>query len=258
MPGLGRRGGRHHSVLLVMLMSQPRIFFSMSRDGLLPPNVSKVHPKFGTPYITTIITCVIVALVAGVTQIQVVGEMTSIGTLFAFVVVCAAVLVLRAKRPDAQAAVPRAVRPVFPVLGIVSCSYLMLSLPVLTWVRFLVWLEHRHGHLLVLRPHAQPARECGRGAGAARRCSRSRTSSLVFGALGLFNGVCMFLLGLFTELGVTTETTAKWAELDALTTRFLGVGVTAETADTFGLQVLGVGAAVFVAGWVLAKVSGEK
>ena len=78
---------------------------------------------------------------------------------------------------------------------------------------------------------------------------------LVFGALGLFNGVCMFLLGLLTELGVTTETTAKWAELDALTTGFLGVGVTAETADTFGLQVLGVGAAVFVAGWVLAKVS---
>ena len=76
-------------------------------------------------------------------------------------------------------------------------------------------------------------------------------------ALGLFNGVCMFLLGLLTELGVTTETTAKWAELDALTTRFLGVGVTAETADTFGLQVLGVGVAVFVAGWVLARVSGE-
>ena len=90
------------SVLLVMLMSQPRIFFAMSRDRLLPPGVSKVHPKFGTPYITTIITCVIVALVAGLTQIQVVGEMTSIGTLFAFVVVCAAVLVLRAKRPEAK------------------------------------------------------------------------------------------------------------------------------------------------------------
>jgi len=67
----------------------------MSRDGLLPQAVSKVHPRFGTPYITTIITCVAVAIVAGLTQIQVVGEMTSIGTLFAFVVVCAAVLVLR-------------------------------------------------------------------------------------------------------------------------------------------------------------------
>src|SRR5215218_1891333 len=75
------------SVLLVMLMSQPRIFFAMSRDQLLPAGVSKVHPTFRTPYITTIITCVIVAIVAGFTKIQVVGEMTSIGTLFAFVVV---------------------------------------------------------------------------------------------------------------------------------------------------------------------------
>ena len=89
-----------------MLMSQPRIFFAMSRDGLLPRGVSKVHPKFGTPYITTIITCVVVAIVAGLTQIQVVGEMTSIGTLFAFVVVCAAVLVLRYQAARGAPAVP--------------------------------------------------------------------------------------------------------------------------------------------------------
>ena len=129
------------SVLLVMLMSQPRIFFAMSRDRLLPPGVSKVHPRFGTPYITTIITCVIVALVAGLTQIQVVGEMTSIGTLFAFVVVCAAVLRLRQTRPDARRPFRVPFGPIFPILGIVSCAYLMLSLPVLTWVRFLVWLD---------------------------------------------------------------------------------------------------------------------
>src|SRR5919107_4382953 len=129
------------SVLLVMLMSQPRIFFAMSRDQLLPAGVSKVHPRFGTPYLTTIITCVIVAIVAGFTKIQVVGEMTSIGTLFAFVVVCAAVLVLRVKRPEARRPFRVPFGPVFPVLGIVSCSYLMLSLPVLTWVRFLVWLD---------------------------------------------------------------------------------------------------------------------
>ncbi len=129
------------SVLLVMLMSQPRIFFAMSRDNLLPQGVSKVHPKFGTPYITTTITCVLVALVAGVTQIQVVGEMTSIGTLFAFVVVCAAVLMLRAKRPEAKRPFRVPFGPIFPVLGILSCAYLMLSLPVLTWVRFLVWLD---------------------------------------------------------------------------------------------------------------------
>jgi basic amino acid/polyamine antiporter, APA family len=245
------------SVLLVMLMSQPRIFFAMSRDGLLPALVSKVHPRFGTPYITTIITCVIVALVAGVTEIQVVGEMTSIGTLFAFVVVCASVLMLRVKRPDAHRPFRVPGGPIFPILGIVSCTYLMLSLPVITWVRFLVWLNI--GFVIYWfygRTHSPLA-----SAEETRRRTPLRAVAnfvLVFGALGLFNGVCMFLLGLLTELGVTTETTAKWAELDALTTRFLGVGVTAETADTFGLQVLGIGVAVFVAGWVLAKVSGEK
>ena len=90
------------SVLLVMLMSQPRIFFSMSRDHLLPAGVSKVHPRFGTPYITTIITGLVVAVFAGLLRIDVVGEMTSIGTLFAFVVVCLAVMILRIKRPDAH------------------------------------------------------------------------------------------------------------------------------------------------------------
>jgi APA family basic amino acid/polyamine antiporter len=245
------------SVLLVLLMSQPRIFFAMSRDGLLPTAVSKVHPRFGTPYITTMITCVIVALVAGVTQIQVVGEMTSIGTLFAFVVVCASVLMLRIKRPDAHRPFRVPGGPIFPILGIISCAYLMLSLPVITWVRFLVWLNI--GFVIYWfygRTHSPLA-----NADEARRRTPLQAVAnfvLVFGVLGLFNGLCMSLLGLLTEMGVTTETTAKWAELDALTTRFLGVGVTAETADTFGLQVLGVAIAVFVAGWVLAKVSGEK
>ena len=129
------------SVLLVMLMSQPRIFFAMSRDGLLPQGVSKVHPRFQTPYITTIITCVIVAIVAGLVPIQVVGEMTSIGTLFAFVVVCMAVMVLRVTRPDAHRPFRVPGGPVIPVLGVLSCLYLMVSLSVMTWVRLLVWLD---------------------------------------------------------------------------------------------------------------------
>ena len=99
------------SVLLVMLLSQPRIFFAMSRDRLLPPGVSKVHPKFRTPYITTMITGVIVAIVAGFTPIQVLGEMTSIGTLFAFVVVCVAVIILRRQASGRAPAVQGAVRP---------------------------------------------------------------------------------------------------------------------------------------------------
>jgi len=128
------------SVLLVMLMSQPRIFFSMSRDRLLPQNVSKVHPKFGTPYITTIITCVIVALVAGLTQIQVVGEMTSIGTLFAFVVVCAAVLIMRKRYPDHPRPFRCPMVPLVPILGVLTCLLLMFSLPVANWWRLFVWL----------------------------------------------------------------------------------------------------------------------
>jgi APA family basic amino acid/polyamine antiporter len=241
------------SVLLVMLLAQPRIFFAMSRDGLLPTAVSKVHPRFGTPYITTIITCIVVALIAGVTQIQTVGEMTSIGTLFAFVVVCSAVLMLRFKRPDAHRPFRVPFGPIFPILGILSCAYLMLSLPVITWVRFLVWLNigliiywfYGRSH----SPLADPEE-------ARRRTPLQSFANfvLVFGALAIFNGACLFLLGLLTKLGVTTETLAKWSEFADLT----GLNVTAETADTFGLQVLGVAIGVFVIGWVLARVSGEK
>jgi basic amino acid/polyamine antiporter, APA family len=230
------------SVLLVMLMSQPRIFFAMSRDQLLPPGVSRVHPRFGTPYITTIITCVLVAIVAGLTQIQVVGEMTSIGTLFAFVVVCAAVLVLRVKRPEARRPFRVPLGPVFPVLGILSCLYLMLSLPVLTWVRFLVWLNI--GMVIYWfygRVHS-PLTDVSE---ASRRSPLAAFGNFVtvLGALGLFNGFFMTVLGLMTAAGITTETTAKWHE----------IGVTARESDTVGLAVLGVGLALFLVGLGIAR-----
>jgi hypothetical protein len=239
------------SVLLVMLMSQPRIFFAMSRDGLLPRGVSKVHPKFGTPYITTIITCVVVALVAGVTQIQVVGEMTSIGTLFAFVVVSAAVLVLRVQRPDAHRPFKVPGGFVVPILGIASCLYLMLSLPVITWIRFLVWLDigifiywfYGRNHSPLVNP--------------AEHAARSSTESggnfvTMLGALLLFNAFFITVLGFMTVLGVTSETSAKWHELDVLLQR-IGLGVTPESADRFGLQMLGVGLVVFVIGRLIAR-----
>jgi APA family basic amino acid/polyamine antiporter len=230
------------SVLLVMLMSQPRIFFAMSRDGLLPKGVSKVHPRFGTPYITTIITCVVVAIVAGLTQIQVVGEMTSIGTLFAFVVVCAAVLVLRIQRPEAHRPFRVPGGFLFPVLGIVSCLWLMLSLPVLTWVRFLVWLDI--GILIYWfygRIHSPLA---NRAEQAAQSGALAAGNFLTMaGWLTLFNGLCITMLAYMTEFGVTTEVTAKWAE----------IGVTPENADGLGLRVLVVGAVVWVVGRVLAK-----
>jgi basic amino acid/polyamine antiporter, APA family len=235
------------SVLLVMLMSQPRIFFAMSRDRLLPPGVSKVHPRFGTPYITTIITCVIVALVAGLTQIQVVGEMTSIGTLFAFVVVCAAVLRLRQTRPDA----PRPFRvpfgPVFPILGILSCSYLMLSLPVITWVRFLVWLDIG---LLIYWFYGRTHSPLADQREASRRTPLQALANFITiaGLLLIFNAACITILGYMTQFGVTTETLAKWSE----------IGVTAEQADAFGLRFLVVSVAVWAVGFGLTKASGEK
>ena len=230
------------SVLLVMLMSQPRIFFAMSRDGLLPRGVSKVHPRFGTPYITTIITCVVVAIVAGLTQIQVVGEMTSIGTLFAFVVVSAAVLVLRYKRPDAHRPFRVAGGPVIPILGILSCLYLMLSLPVITWVRFLVWLDIGiFIYWFYGRSHSPLADQ-------VEQRSRPAVESLgnfvtMLGMLTLFNGFFMTLLGYMTEFGITTETTAKWQE----------IGVTPDSADTLGLQVLAIGLGIFIVGWLVTR-----
>jgi APA family basic amino acid/polyamine antiporter len=128
------------SVLLVLLMGQPRILFAMSRDGLLPEALSKVHARFRTPYVTTWITGAIVAVSAALTPINVVAELCSIGTLFAFIIVCAGVIVLRFTRRDMVRPFRAPLTPLLPALGILLCGYLMLSLPLITWLRFLVWL----------------------------------------------------------------------------------------------------------------------
>ena len=174
------------------------------------------------------------------TQIQIVGEMTSIGTLFAFVVVCAAVLMLRFKRPDAHRPFRVPLGPVFPILGILSCAYLMLSLPVITWVRFLVWLNIG---LIIYWFYGRTHSPLANAEESRRRTPLQSLANfvLVFGALGLFNGVCMFLLGLLTELGVTTETTAKWSELNELTERWLGFNVQVTAGDRRHLRAAGAG-----------------
>ena len=128
------------SVVLVMLMGQPRVFFSMARDGLLPPIFGKVHPKFQTPYVTTILTGSVAALVSGFFPINLLGELVSIGTLFAFVVVSAGILMLRYKRPELPRPFKTPFVPLVPLLGIGVCGYLMYNLPVDTWYRLLAWL----------------------------------------------------------------------------------------------------------------------
>ena len=128
------------SVILVMLLGQSRVFYSMARDGLLPPFVNKVHPKFQTPYITSIATGLVVAIVSGLLTVREAGSLVSIGTLLAFVIVSLGVLVLRVREPN----LPRvfktpAVWFVAPA-GAVSALYLMASLPGRTWVRLAIWL----------------------------------------------------------------------------------------------------------------------
>ncbi len=128
------------SVLLVFQLGQPRIFMSMARDGLLPPFFAKVHPKFKTPYVGTIITGIFVATFAAFANIAEVVDLTNIGTLFAFILVSVGVIVLRRTDPDR----PRPFRvpwvPFTPMISVVACFYLMYKLPGVTWIRFGVWL----------------------------------------------------------------------------------------------------------------------
>jgi amino acid transporter len=128
------------AVLLVFQLGQPRIFFAMSRDGLLPKVFASIHPRFRTPHVTTILAGVFVGGFAGFMDINEAVELTNIGTLFAFILVGLGIIILRHIEPGR----PRPFRcpgvPIVPLLGVLSCAYLMAQLPLLTWVRFVVWL----------------------------------------------------------------------------------------------------------------------
>ena len=132
--------GGYASVIMVMLMGQSRVFFSMSKDGLIPKIFSNVHSKFGTPSKSNLLFMVFVSLFAAFVPARVVGEMTSIGTLFAFILVCIGIIILRKRMPDLPRAFKVPLVPLIPILGVAVCLGMMVFLPLDTWVRLLVWM----------------------------------------------------------------------------------------------------------------------
>jgi APA family basic amino acid/polyamine antiporter len=128
------------SVILVMLMGQSRVFFSMSKDGLIPRIFSSVNPKTQTPAKNNLLFMLFVSLFAAFVPARVVGEMTSIGTLFAFILVCIGVWVMRVKMPELKRSFKTPLVPLVPILGIFTCLFMMVFLPMDTWIRLLVWM----------------------------------------------------------------------------------------------------------------------
>jgi APA family basic amino acid/polyamine antiporter len=128
------------STMLVQMLGQTRIFYSMSRDGLLPPVFSRVHPRFRTPHLSTAVTATICALVAGFTPIGLLGQLVAIGTLLAFVLVCLGVLLLRRTSPHIERPFRTPWVPAVPILGAAICLLQMVALPWATWERLLIWL----------------------------------------------------------------------------------------------------------------------
>ncbi|PPG69697.1 amino acid permease [Rathayibacter rathayi] len=147
------------TVVLTLLIGATRIIFAMARDGLLPQRLAAVHPRLRTPWFTSVVVTVVVALLAGLTPIGVLEEMVNIGTLSAFVLVSVGVVVLRRKRPDLKRGFRVPLNPWLPLLSALICTYLMLNLSIETWLRFLIWLAVGFGiYVAYSRSHAKIGR----------------------------------------------------------------------------------------------------
>jgi APA family basic amino acid/polyamine antiporter len=199
----------HTAVLLVFQLGQPRILFAMSRDGLLPPVFARVHHRFRTPWAATLLTGVFVASVAGIASIDEMVDLTNIGTLFAFILVCAGIIMLRAREPDR----PRPFRVpggyLVPILGIASCIYLVWYLPPTSWMRFAAWLNL--GLAVYIGYGCVNSRMMGR-ATAARHEAHDRETA-ASGARLVLGGVMLlfFTHAVDIWLGGGTADAAGWA-----------------------------------------------
>jgi APA family basic amino acid/polyamine antiporter len=151
------------SVVLVLLMGQSRVFFAMSRDGLLPPVFSAVSKRFGTPYRTTLVTGLAVALITFLFPLKTLAELVNIGTLFAFVLVSIGVIVLRRTRPDLERPFRTPLVPVLPIASVLASVWLMLNLQATTWVRFGIWMAVG---LIVYFTYSRRHSRLARGGGA--------------------------------------------------------------------------------------------
>ncbi|MGB4555954.1 MAG: amino acid permease, partial [Bacteroidales bacterium] len=188
------------SVLLVMMMGQPRVFFAMSRDRLFPEKISKVHPRFRTPYRTTIITGIAVGLIALMIPIGTAAELANIGTLFAFAIVSASVLILRKTNPALKRSFRVPLVWIISPLGVLFSFYLMFSLPVLTWLRFLAWLD------IGLLIYYFYGRTHSRISDKVHRDKRFKLNDMLefFGIFALVNGILFGLLSLLAITGITS------------------------------------------------------
>ncbi|MFG2634688.1 amino acid permease [Streptomyces sp. NPDC048362] len=164
------------TVCMILLLGQSRIFFAMSRDGLLPRFFSHTHPRFRTPYRPTILLGVVIAVVAGFTSLSELAELVNIGTLFAFVVVAISVIILRRTRPDLERSFRTPLVPVVPIVSVCASLWLMLNLPAETWLRFAVWMVIGFGvYFLYGRSHSRLGRREAAAAASAPRPPTGKT-----------------------------------------------------------------------------------
>ncbi|KAA6348567.1 putative amino acid permease YhdG [termite gut metagenome] len=177
----------YSSVILVMLLGQSRVFYSMSRDGLLPKSFSQVHAKFRTPYKSNLLFLTLISVFTLFVPARVAGELTSIGTLLAFVIVCAGIWVMRKKMPDVPRAFKTPLVPLVPILGIATCLFMMAFLPFDTWVRLILWMLIGHDIYVFYSSRHSKLRSNG-------SLSRKENRTLSFIGLGIATVLTFFTI----------------------------------------------------------------